>query len=143
MIASTSRPIDERDAAASAFPSVARLIAVLTLISIGSFSGHYTGFPSEVIFPLSICAAGWLFTSRAEWQRRVPARELLGVVAIIGALVALIVITHGKEFPGADRFVRHPIFLASFWLLTCSLYLWHWRTLRRGPRASSNDKGNA
>jgi hypothetical protein len=88
---------------------------------------------------LSFSAAGWLFTSSTEWQRRLTARDYLRLLAVIGACVVLIATTRGKEFPGFERFVRHPVFLTALWLLLCSLYIRRWRILRRTPEPNSNE----
>src|SRR4051812_46687629 len=94
MANATSRPHVERESALSPFPSVFRLAAGLTFISIGCVGLH---FGSTIITPLSFSSATWLFTSHAEWHRRLAARDYALLFIVIGAFAALIVAENGRQ----------------------------------------------
>ena len=128
----------ERGPALSPFPSFARLVTALALISLGCFSLHFSGFPFSALATPSFLVASWLFIPRAEWQRRLTARDYVGICAVLGAFAVLVLTLRGKEFPAFGRFMQRPGFLVPLWVLLCSGFVWRWRALHRTAKATSD-----
>jgi len=97
--------------------TVIRFVVAEMLISIGSFF-LLEGFTATGML---VCSATLLFTPRSELTQPLPSREMwqmFGVVGVIfGGVLALEHFVSPSIGHSVQVVIRHPAFVASFWLV--------------------------
>ena len=86
------------------------------------------GLATDMFLPSFICFLYW----RTELSRPVAARELWIAVVVLAVLAAFVVL-NGLFLPrsAGEHFVRQPVVVGAFWVVSMAALFWRWSRERR------------